>query len=321
MGRELYPALCAAQTWRLDAGELHRIYVEESGNPAGIPVIFLHGGPGSGCNENHRRYFNPDKYRIIIFDQRGCHRSTPQGECQENTSQDLIADMERIRRELRIDKWLLFGGSWGAALALLYAQTHPQHVSGLILRGTFLARQQDLDWFIKRGASHIFPDFWEDFISIIPAAERDDLIAAYHRRMHGDDKHTQQQAAASWAAWAMRTVTWMLADREINSAAPEDITTQVHEVKIETHYAKHRYFLAPDQLLRHSDYLPDVPAIIIHGRKDMTCLPEAAWSLHKKLPGSSLRIIKDGGHLAGEPAMVDALITATDEMAAVLHHA
>lgn len=321
MGRELYPELSAAKTMQLNVNALHSIYVEESGNPKGIPVIFLHGGPGSGCNENHRRYFNPDKYRIIIFDQRGCHRSTPQGECQHNSSQELVADIEQIREQLKIDKWLLFGGSWGATLALLYAETYPERVSGMILRGTFLARQKDLDWFIDNGVSDVFPDFWQDFIGVIPETERADLVDAYHRRVHGDDEDIQRQAAAAWAKWATRTVTWLLADMDPYNYEPEDNDTTVHEVKIETHYAKHRYFLEPDQLLRDTHLLPDVPTIIIHGRKDMTCLPEASWSLSQMLPKSSLRIVKEGGHLAGEPPMVDALITATDEMAGLLSHA
>ncbi|MGI9228434.1 MAG: prolyl aminopeptidase [Gammaproteobacteria bacterium] len=313
--RELYPEIEATDSFYIEPDGLHRVYVEVSGNEDGIPVVFLHGGPGSGCKANHRRYFAPDKYRIVIFDQRGCHRSQPQGECERNTTQLLIEDMEQIRERLGITQWVVFGGSWGATLGLAYTQCHPERVRGLILRGSFLARQRDLAWFVEDGVNAVFPDYWEECISVIPAAERGDLIAAFHERVHSADAKVQKQAVVAWAKWATRIVTWLLPDMDADKYEPEDIQTSVCEVKIETHYAKHRYFLKPNQLLDDAHLLPDVPVILIHGRKDLTCLPEASWSLHRAVPGSDLRIVKDGGHLAGEAVMIDALISATDEMA------
>ena len=310
--RELYPELQANAVATLAAGDIHRVYYEESGNGEGIPVIFLHGGPGSGSNENHRRYFDPDKYRIIIFDQRGCNRSTPRGETRNNTTWDLIADMESLRCELEIDTWLVYGGSWGATLGLLYAQTHPERIRGMIQRGTFHARQEDLDWFLRSGDNRIFPEAWEDFISLLPEAERSDPVTAYYRRVHGGDEALRRQAARAWSNWAGTIVTWMLPG---TAAATVDEDKVLHEVMLETHYARHRYFIEENQILAHAGRLPEVPVHIIHGRRDMTCTVSASWALHRALPCSRLTVVRDGGHLAGEPVMTDALVAATDEMA------
>ena len=310
--RELYPEIVASQSYRLKVDQVHTIYVEEAGNRKGIPVIFLHGGPGSGCNENHRRYFNPKKYRVVLFDQRGCHRSKPAGETNNNSTPELLQDIERIREHLGIDKWLVFGGSWGATLGLLYAQSHPSRVSALILRGAFLARKKDLDWFGKSGASMIFPDYWKEFTEIITAPEKDDLISAYHARVHGADRKIREAAALAWSKWAGRIVTYLLPGVEYT---PGNVDKTVHEVLIETHYAKHRYFIAENQILDNAAQLPSVPIRIIHGRRDLTCTLDASWSLHQALPDSELVIVKEGGHLGGESVMVDALVTATDEMA------
>ena len=315
--RKLYPAIDAAETFTVAAAP-HRVYAEVCGNSRGIPAVFLHGGPGSGCKESHRCYFDPERYRVVLFDQRGCHRSTPVGECRRNTLQDLLADMETIRERCRIPRWLLFGGSWGATLALAYAQQYPEKTSGMILRGTFLARQQDLDWFADDGAGGLFPDEWRAFKEAIPEAERGDLIAAYYQRLHSSKRETREQAAAAWDRWAARTV---LSDEAMAGYRVEDLNAAVKRVKIETHYAKRRYFLKPNQLLENARRLPAVPTIIIHGDKDRVCLPEAARELHRALPGSELRMVAGGGHLAGEPAMTDALITATDEMAERLQDA
>ena len=309
--RELYPEIAARGSYHLKVDQVHTIYVEETGNPRGLPVIFLHGGPGSGCNGNHRRYFNPKKYRVVLFDQRGCHRSKPAGETTNNSTPELLQDIERIREHLGIDKWLVFGGSWGATLGLLYAQSYPSRVLAMILRGTFLARQKDLDWFARQGASMIFPDYWRDFTEIIPASERDDLVSAYHLRVHGADRKAREAAALAWSKWAGRIVTYLLPGAEYT---PGDVDKTVHEVLIETHYAKHRYFIAKNQLLDNAAELPSVPTRIIHGRRDMTCTLDASWSLHRALPDSELVVVNEGGHLAGEPVMVDALVTATDEM-------
>jgi proline iminopeptidase len=289
--------------------------MEQAGNPDGAPVIFLHGGPGSGCNPNHRRYFNPDKYNIVIFDQRGCNRSVPQGSIINNTTRDLISDIERIRKFLKINKWLVFGGSWGATLGLLYAEAHPEHISGMILRGAFLARQSDLDWFAKEGVNRIFPDHWEEFIKNVPVKERNDLIAAYHQRLTDNDNAVKEKFARLWSDWATRVVTWNLTDQKNET---EDIRTIVNQVSIETHYAYNRYFIKENQIQDNVSKIPDVPVIIVHGRKDLTCTLESSWSLHKALPQSELVIVQDAGHLAGEPAMIDALIAATDKMADLL---
>jgi len=309
--RELYPDIEPFSTQQIQPDKLHSIYFEECGNVNGLAVIFIHGGPGSGCNANHRRYFNPDKYRIIIFDQRGCNRSTPQGETRNNTTQLLITDMENIRQQLDIDKWLVFGGSWGATLGLSYAQVHPERVCGMILRGTFLARQLDMDWFINGGARHICPDYWTEFVSIIPEHERDDLVSAYYRRLHGDHKQEKIAAAQAWSNWAGQLVTYLIPEVD---AEEQDIVKLIHEVSIETHYAKHKYFIEENQILSNVDKLPDVPVRIIHGRRDLTCTLDASWALHKAISHSELHIVEQGGHLAGEPVMRDALIKATDDM-------
>lgn len=310
--RDLYPEIAPFSSFTLDVDASHRVYVEEVGTRGGLPVIFLHGGPGSGSNENHRRYFDPSKYHVVLFDQRGCHRSSPRGETRNNTTQFLIEDIERIRLRLGMEKWLVFGGSWGAALGLLYAQRHPGHVLGLILRGVFLARQRDLDWFARDGANRIFPDHWAEFVEGIPEQERMDLIGAYYSRLHGVDEAEKLRAARAWSKWAGRVTSYLLPD-----VKPEDEDRErvVHEVSIETHYAKHRYFIAEDQILKNTVMLPRVPIRIVHGRRDLTCTLDASWELHACLPGSELTIVDEGGHLAGEPVMTDALVAATDELA------
>lgn len=314
----LYPEIQPFQSHHVEVDGLHQLYFEESGNQQGIPVIFLHGGPGSGSNENHRRYFDPAKYHIINFDQRGCNRSTPNGCTEKNTTQDLIQDIELIRQQLNLDRWLIFGGSWGATLGLLYAESHSDRVSGMILRGTFLARQADLDWFIRAGANRIFPDYWQEFADLVPEDERDDLVSAYHRRLHGSDKQEQAAAAKAWSTWARRLVTYMLASVNPDSCQAGDIDQTIHEVLIETHYARNAYFIKENQILNEISKVPEVPIRIIHGRKDLTCTLEASWKLHQALPASELVIVREGGHLAGETPMVDALVTATDHMAGLL---
>jgi proline iminopeptidase len=312
--RELYPEIQPYSVHRLRVDAVHELHIEESGNREGIPVVFLHGGPGSGCNENHRRYFNPARYRVILFDQRGCHRSVPRGGVAGNTTVDLVQDVERIRSLLGVDRWMVYGGSWGATLGLLYAERHPDRVTAMVLRGTFLARTCDLDWFMGAGtgAGRIFPEYWAEFVSHIPAAERGDLVAAYHRRIHGGDTGGRVRAARNWSLWGTRVTTWMLPAAE---PVAEDVEKILCEAAIETHYAFHRYFIEEDQVLRNAGLLPRVPISIIHGRRDLTCTLDASWSLHRALPGSTLNIVEQGGHLAGEPVMTDALIGATDGMA------
>lgn len=315
--KELYPEISCYKNHTLIINELHKVYFEESGSPVGIPVIFLHGGPGSGCKEHHRRYFNPENYRIIIFDQRGCNRSSPQGSVINNTTTDLLRDMEQIRISLNIDKWLVFGGSWGATLSLLYAEAYPERVLGLVLRGTFLARQRDLDWFAKDGANRIFPDYWEKFIDVVPVNKRHDLISTYHEVIHGNSNNNARiKYAKAWSDWAGKVVTYTLLEVDINET--EDIEKLLSQVAIETHYAFNHYFIKENQILNNISKIPDVPIIIIHGRRDLTCTLEASWLLHKALPKSEFNIIPDAGHLAGEPGMVDALITATDKISELI---
>ena len=324
--RALYPEITPLSDDVLTVSGEHKIYFEECGNRNGIPVIFLHGGPGSGCNENHRRYFDPDMYRIIIFDQRGCNRSLPRGCVEQNTTQDLLQDMEAIRKKLEIDKWMVFGGSWGATLGLAYAEAFPIRVNGMILRGCFLARRQDLDWFAREGVNQIFPDYWQEFISVIPAGERHELIDAFHQRVFGMDDKARIQCARAWSEWAGKVVSYNLeagnnggTDKKEEAMNPTRESQKiVNEVSIELHYAKNGYFLEENQLLNNIDSLPEVPVKIIHGRRDLTCTLQSSWKLHQAVPKSELVIVPDAGHLAGEPAMINALITATDEMANLL---
>lgn len=313
--RQLYPEIHPFAVHRLSVGGGHDLYVEECGSPGGIPVVFLHGGPGSGCSENHRRYFDPSRYRVVLFDQRGCHRSTPRGGVTANTTADLLADMERIREQLQIGKWMIYGGSWGATLGLLYAQHRPDRITSMILRGVFLARTRDLAWFLGDGANRLFPDCWAEFVSCIPDGERGDLVSAYHRRIHGRDPAVRVQAARHWSNWGARVTTYLL---PLSVAEVEDPEKILSEAGIETHYALSRYFIEEDQILRNIGRLPRVPARIIHGRRDLTCTLESSWALHQAIPGSLLNIVEQGGHLAGEPAMIDALVQATDAMADAL---
>ncbi|MCH9047873.1 MAG: prolyl aminopeptidase [Proteobacteria bacterium] len=315
----LYPELEPFATDVLELDDGHSIYFEQSGNEKGLPVIFFHGGPGSGCNENHRRYFNPDKYRIIIFDQRGCHRSTPNGSVENNSTQDLLNDIESIRNKLNIEKLMLYGGSWGATLALLYAEHYPQRVSAMILRGIFLARQCDFEWFANNdvnnvnGVNRIFPDYWQEYLALFDESEKDDLLGSLHRRVFSENRKTQLEAAKAWSLWAGRVVTYSLGLNEAY-VLDEDDEKLINEVKVEMHYAKNKYFIKENQILDYISQVPDVPITIIHGRKDLTCLPESSWSVHQALPNSELIIVADAGHLASEPAMIDTLVTATDQM-------
>ncbi len=312
--RELYPEISPYKQHRLDVGGGHSLYLEESGNPEGVPVIFLHGGPGSGCNENHRRYFDPRRYRVVIFDQRGCNRSTPRGGTAENSTPDLLDDLERIRTLLGIRRWLVYGGSWGATLGLLYAESCPEQVLGMILRGVFLARQRDLAWFAVDGANRLFPDQWEKFLQALPESARNDPVHACYEFMHGDDAALREQVARAWADWSGRVVTFQMPVLPATGEAP-DLARMVDEVRIETHYAMNRYFMAENQILDQLDRLPKVPVHLIHGRRDLTCPLESSWSLHRAIPGSELTIVANGGHLAGESTMTDALVCATDAMA------
>lgn len=309
----LYPPIPVLAAYSVDVGEGHLIHVEECGNPAGTPVVFIHGGPGSGCNAGHRRYFDPAHYRVVLADQRGCGRSTPLGETRANSTDRLIRDLETIRQRLRIERWILFGGSWGATLALRYAQTFPDTVSAMVLRGSFLARPEDLEWFFGgAGAARVFPDAYDDFVHPVPDGERRDLPGAYYRRIHGPDEGVALAWARTWSAWGNRVVTWTLPSLE----AEDEIDPQrlLAKVRIETHYAVNRHFLAERPLLDAVGRLPDVPIAIVHGRRDLICPFDAAWTLHRAIPGSRLIPVPEAGHLAGEPAMIDALVGEMDRL-------
>ena len=310
--RTLYPAIQPFNSLQLTVDSLHNLYVEECGNPDGLPVVFLHGGPGAGCESYHRRFFDPEKYRIVLFDQRGCGRSTPHAELQGNTTQALIKDIETIRRHLHIDKWVVFGGSWGSTLALAYAQTHPENVLGLILRGIFLCRQREIDWFYQEGASRIFPDVWEKFLEPIPLAERDALVNAYYRRLTSDDEFTRMQAAKAWSLWEGRTATLISSQKVLEHFG--DAHTALSLARIECHYFMNKSFLRENQLLDDAHKLKNIPGVIVQGRYDVICPMESAWHLHQAWPESILQIIPDAGHSASETGIVNALIKATDDM-------
>jgi proline iminopeptidase len=310
--RTFYPPIKPYNTFELAVTSPHVLYVEECGNPMGIPVVFLHGGPGAGCEPWHRQFFDPEKYRIVLFDQRGAGKSTPHATLEDNTTQDLVADMEQIREHLDIDQWLVFGGSWGSTLALVYAETHPEHVLGLVLRGIFLCRQQEIDWFYQQGASRIFPDIWEKYLEPIPTAERDNMVTAYYQRLTGEDEFHRMQAAKAWSLWEGRTATLVSSQKVIDHFG--DPHTALSLARIECHYFMHQSFLAENQILKNADKLAGIPGFIVQGRYDVICPMESAWQLHQAWPDSILQIIPDAGHSASEAGIVNALVLATDEM-------
>lgn len=308
-----YPPITPNAEYELPVDEVHTLYVEESGNPRGLPVIFLHGGPGSGCGSDHRRFFDPEIYRIVLFDQRGAGRSTPHAELVNNTTAHLVSDIETIRQFLKIDKWVVFGGSWGSTLGLVYAETHPESVLGLILRGVFLGREQDLHWFFQEGASYIFPDYWQEFCSFIPENERHNLVEAYYRRLTGDDDLVRMSAAKNWSLWEGQCLTLQPNLDSITHFSDPFFALSL--ARTECHYFMHRCFLKPNQILTDLPKIQHLPSIIIHGRYDMVCTLDNAWLLHQAWSGSELDIIRDAGHSAGEPGITSALIEATQSMA------
>ena len=309
---ELYPPIHENYSFLLDVGDSHQVYVEECGNPEGIPVVFLHGGPGAGCEPYHRQLFNPEKYRIILFDQRGCGRSLPHASLEKNTTQYLIADMEAIREELGVDQWVVAGGSWGSTLALAYAETYPEKVSGLIVRGIFLGTPKEVHWFYQEGASQVFPDYWQDFLLPIPESEQEDLLTAYYERLVGDDEIARMGAAKAWSLWEARTVSLLP-----NSSVLEHFGsphTALSIARIEAHYFMNNCFLEENQLLNRADRLKNIPGYIIHGRYDMICLIQQAFDLHAAWPLSELYVVQGAGHAAGEQGITAALIKASDDL-------
>lgn len=309
----LYPEIQPFATHRLVVEAPHEIYVEECGNPGGIPVLFVHGGPGAGCEAYNRRFFDPDLYRIILFDQRGAGRSRPHAELEGNTTQALVEDIEAIRTELGIEQWVVFGGSWGSTLGLIYAEAHPNRVLGLILRGIFLSRSADLQWFYQEGASRIFPEYWDDFLAPIPEAERDDLLQAYHRRLTGDNELARMSAAKAWSLWEARCAT--LRPNQGVEEHFSDPHIALALARIEAHFFVNGIFLEENHVLDHASRLQGIPGFIIHGRYDVICPADNAHALHQAWPDSELRIVRDAGHSTTEPGIIDALVRATREMA------
>lgn len=312
--RTLYPPVEPYRSGDLDVGDGHSLYWEQCGNPEGKPVVFLHGGPGAGCSPAHRRQFDPARYNILLFDQRGCGRSTPHASLDANTTWHIVADIERLRAMLGVERWMVFGGSWGSTLSLAYAQSHPERVTELVLRGVFLFGQAELDWLYLEGASKIFPDKWEAFLTPIPEDERGDMVAAYHRRLTGADRDAQLAAAKAWAKWEAETVTLLPAPAVIEDHTEDDYAIAIS--RIENHYMVHRGWIEEGRLLRDVGRIRGIPAVIVQGRYDCCTPPAAAWALHKAWPEAELHIVPDGGHLFSEPGVLDRLIRATDAFAA-----
>ncbi len=309
--RELYPPIEPNRAGHLRVSGLHEIYWEESGNPVGTPVVFVHGGPGGGASADDRRFFDPAAYRIVLFDQRGAGKSLPHASLEENTTWDLVADMERLRRHLGIERWVVFGGSWGSTLSLAYAERHPDRVRALILRGIFLLRPHEIRWFYQEGASFIFPDAWEEYLAPIPAAERDDLVAAYHRRLTGDDPTVRAEAARAWSRWEASTSKLRPDPRLIERFADEWMADAF--ARIECHYfANGGFFASPDELLDGVERIRAVPAVIVQGRYDVVCPITTAWDLHRRWPEADFQVVPDAGHSAMEMPTIDRLVTATD---------
>lgn len=311
--RVLYPEVEPYRTGRLQVGDEHEIYFEESGNPNGKPVVFLHGGPGGGSEPKHRRYFDPKAYRIVLFDQRGCGRSTPFASLEDNTTWHLVEDIEKLREHLEIERWQVFGGSWGSTLALAYAETHPNRVTELVLRGIFLLRREEIRWFYQEGASWIFPDAWLDYENHIPLSERGDFLRAYYTRLTSSDPAVQHAAAKVWSVWEGRTSCLIPNPELVARTAADDFSLAF--ARIESHYfindgwlTNGRELLAPANI----DKIRKIPGVIVQGRYDVVCPTRSAWDLHVAWPEADLRIVPDAGHAASEPGIVHELVSATD---------
>jgi proline iminopeptidase len=314
--RTLYPAIEPYVRHTLAVDAPHRIHVQECGNPHGIPVLFVHGGPGSGCAPYHRQYFDPQRYRIILFDQRGCGRSVPHAELEANTTPALLADMERIRDNLGIERWLLFGGSWGSTLSLIYSETFPDRVLGLILRGIFLCRRADIQWFYQDGASKLFPDYWGDFIAPIAPTRRDDMVGAYYELLTGEDEVNRLAAARAWSVWEGRTSTLRSNPALVKQFGNPHFALGM--ARLECHYFVNDCFIEPNQILDQAARLRDIPGVIVQGRYDVVCPMDQAYALHQAWSRSRIEIIEAAGHSAAEPGIIDALVRATDAFAVEL---
>ncbi len=295
----------------LAVSPVHTIYYEQCGNPEGKPVVFLHGGPGGGIVPDYRRFFDPAAYRIVLFDQRGSGKSTPHASLEDNTTWHLVEDIEKIREHLKIESWQVFGGSWGSTLALAYAQTHPDRVRELVLRGIFLCRPKEIQWFYQEGASAIFPDVWEEYLKVIPEAERGDMMAAYHRRLTGDDEAAKIEAARAWSVWEGST-SKLYPDADL-IAHMDEAEFAIAFARIECHYFMNNAFFDTDNyLIENVEKIRHIPAVIVQGRYDVVCPMMSAWELHRAWPEAELRITPDAGHSATEPGNISALVEATD---------
>ncbi|WP_171233645.1 prolyl aminopeptidase [Ruegeria sp. HKCCA4812] len=308
----LYPPIDPFDQRMVDMGDGHRIYVEQCGNPDGIPVVILHGGPGGGCSPAMRRYFDPQAYRVILFDQRGCGRSRPTASVEDNTTWHLVADIERLRKLFEIEEWIAFGGSWGATLALIYAQTHPDRVSRLVLRGVFLATQTELDWFYGGGAGRFWPEQWQKFTSLLPEVELDDTIAAYNKRLFSGDRATEILYARAWSHWENA-----LASIHNNGSVGESPGEYARTfARLENHYFTNKAFLETDgQILEQMDRIAHIPGHIVQGRYDMICPPQAAWSLAERWPNAELKMVRQAGHALSEPGISAELVRIMDRVA------
>jgi len=309
--RTFYPPIEPYDEGMLAVSPVHTLYYEQVGNPEGLPVVFLHGGPGGGLIPEYRRFFDPSAYHIVLFEQRGAGRSTPHASLEENTTWHLVSDIERLREHLGIENWLVFGGSWGGTLALAYAQTHASRVRALVLRGIFLCRPKEIRWFYQEGASAIFPDVWEEYVKVIPEAERDDMVAAYHRRLTGEDKAARLAAARAWSVWEGSTSKLFFDEALINKSGEDEFALAF--ARIECHYFVNNAFFETDNyLIENVGKIRHIPTVIVQGRYDVVCPAMSAWELHRAWPEADLRIIPDAGHSATEPGIVDALVEATD---------
>jgi proline iminopeptidase len=311
--RTLYPEIEPFDSGTLAVDDRHTLFHEQCGDPGGKPVVILHGGPGGGCNDTMRRFHDPERYRIVLFDQRGAGRSKPNADLVANTTWDLVADIERLREHLGIERWQVFGGSWGSTLALAYAESHPERVTELVLRGIFLLRRWELEWFYQEGASRLLPDAWEHYVAAIPPEERHDLIAAYHRRLLSDDAEVRSAAARAWSVW--EGAASYLHPREEAVARHDDPEFAVAFARIENHYFTNGgFFESEDQLLRDAGRIKHIPGVIVHGRYDVICPLQNAWDLHRVWPEAELIVTPTSGHSAFEAENTDALVRATDRL-------
>ena len=311
--RELYPLIEPFVHGMLDVGDGHKLYWERVGTKGAEPAVFLHGGPGSGISENHRRLFDPNKYDVLLFDQRGCGRSTPRASITANTTWHLVEDMEKLRQMAGMDQWLVFGGSWGSTLALAYTETHPDHVSGLVLRGIFTGSRDEMNWLNQYGASEISPDYWENYIKPVPVAERNDLIGAYHRLLNHEQNDIAINAARAWSDWEAKNVS--IIPPKPSPRTPQSDQAALDIARLENHYFVNDCWLEEGQLFRNLDKIRHLPCVIVHGRHDLICRLSYAWKLHKSWPGSKLHIVEGAGHSYSEPGILDCLIKATDQFA------